>query len=92
MLSIISCILVHCVGEVSDVALFLMGSSSSLSLWDLSIQYSLRTCIRFSLVSFWIPSHLIMNLPGVTGIFGLILGMRPLGGSFLSIAVASNCI
>ena len=66
-----------------------MGSSSSLSSWDLSIQYSLRACVRFSSVSCWIPSHLIMNLPGVSGIFDLILGMRPLG-DFLSIAVASN--
>ena len=92
MLFIISCILVHCVGEVSNLALFLMGSSSSLSLWDLSIHYSLRACVRFGPVSYWIPSHLIVNLPGLSGIFGLILGMRPLGGFFLSIAVVSNCI
>ena len=92
ILSIISCIMVHCVGEVSNLALFWMGSSPSLNLWDLSIQYSLRACVRLNPVSCWIPSHLIMNLPGVSGIFGLTLGMRPLGAFFLSIAVISNCI
>ena len=92
MLSIISYILVQCVGEVSSLALFLMVYSSSLSLWDLSIQYSLNACIRFNPVSCWIPSHFIMNLPGVSGIFGPILGIRPLDGFFLSIAVVSNCI
>ena len=92
MLSIISCILVHYVGEVSNLALFLMGSSSSLSLCDLSMQYSPGACVRFNPVSCWIPSNLMMYLLGVSGIVGLILGMRPLGGFFFSIAVVSNCI
>ena len=65
MLSIISCILVHCVGEVSSLVLFLMGSSSSLSLWHLSIQYSLNAWVRFNPVSCWIPSHSTINFPGV---------------------------
>ena len=92
MLSIISCFLVHCVGEVSNLALFLMGSSSSLSLWDLTIHYSFNAHARFSPVSCWIPSYLILNLPGVSWSFGLILGMKPLGDFFLSIAVVSNCM
>ena len=33
-----------------------------------------------------------MNLLGVSGIFGLLMRMKPLGGFFLSIAVVSNCI
>ena len=91
-LIVYSCILVHCAGEASNLALFMIGSSSSLSLFDLSIHYSLSACVRCNPASCWIPSHLMMNLPGVSGIVGLILGIRPLGGFFLSVAVVSNCI
>ena len=92
MLSMISCILFHCAGDVSSLTSFLIGSSSSLSLFALSIWYSLRISVQCSPVSCWIPSHLIMNFPGMSGIFGLILWIRPLGGVVLSIAVFSSCI
>ena len=92
ILSVISYMLVHCTWEVSSLALLLKGSSSSLSLWVLSIQYTLNASVRFSPVSCWIPSHLIMTFPGFSGVFGLIFRMRPLGGFFLSIAVVSSCI
>ena len=36
--------------------------------------------------------HLIIKLPGVSGIFGVILGIKPLRGVFFSIAVVSTCV
>ena len=92
MFSIMSCILFHCAGDVSNLTLFLIGSNSSVNFFALSIQYSFSVSVNCYPVSCCIPSHLMMKFPGVSGIFRLIFGIRPLGGVFLSIAVFSSCI
>ena len=81
MFSIMPCILFHYAGDVSNLTLFLIGSSSSVNFLALSIQYSLSVSVRCSPVSCCIPSHLMMKLPGVSGIFALIFGIKSLGVS-----------
>ena len=63
------CILFHCAGDVSNLTLFLIGSSSSVNFFALSIQYSLSVSVSCNPVSCCIPSHLIMKLPGVIWYF-----------------------